>query len=41
MIEAQVLDEAVGAGKAELRRRWQRWREAAHAGHPFDRQGLD
>jgi len=28
IIEAQVLDEAAGAGKAELRRRWRRWRDA-------------
>ena len=27
MIEADVLDEAIGLRKGELRRRWQRWRE--------------
>ena len=30
-IEAEVLDEANGVRKGELRRRWQRWREAERA----------
>ena len=28
MIEAKMLDETVGLRQGELRRRWQRWREA-------------
>jgi predicted DNA-binding transcriptional regulator YafY len=28
LIEAQVLNETIGERKAELRRRWERWREA-------------
>jgi predicted DNA-binding transcriptional regulator YafY len=28
MIEAEMLDEAIGLSQGELRRRWRRWREA-------------
>jgi predicted DNA-binding transcriptional regulator YafY len=33
IIEAKMLDETVGLRQGELRRRWQRWREA-NAGPP-------
>jgi predicted DNA-binding transcriptional regulator YafY len=33
VIEAQVLDETDGLRKGELRRRWQRWREAERGKH--------
>ena len=28
LLEASLLDEAIGLRQGELRRRWQRWREA-------------
>ena len=40
VIEAQVLDDAVGVRKAELRRRWQIWRETER-GEPFRSHPID
>jgi predicted DNA-binding transcriptional regulator YafY len=36
VIQAQVLDETTGVRKGELRRRWQRWREAQRGNHQLD-----
>ena len=35
MLEVKVLDEAIGLRRSELRRRWERWREAELGGGTF------